>query len=132
MIGTWQNSLTGRRNSFPTNVTRFSRALSKFGVVKIDKVEYRVPQILFYQPGVGTGGFWDRVTGGTYGDTCSMPATWVLVCYVPVCGCKPNEQPSLSLYSAAVLFGLQSFGVVWIAIALFCLVTLLSLRSSLR
>jgi hypothetical protein len=60
-------------------VTRFSRALSKFGVVKIDKVEYRVPQIIFYQPGVGTGGFWDRFTGGTYGDTYSMPATWLLV-----------------------------------------------------
>ncbi|EXJ89722.1 hypothetical protein A1O3_02789 [Capronia epimyces CBS 606.96] len=62
--GTWQNSLSGEAFSYPTNVTRFSRALSQFG----DRDGQKVPQIIYYQPGVGTGNLTDKLTGvGVYG-----------------------------------------------------------------
>jgi Uncharacterized alpha/beta hydrolase domain (DUF2235) len=58
-LGTWQNATSGEASSYPTNVTRFSRALSQFGT----KDGKPVPQILYYQPGVGTG-TGDKYTGG--------------------------------------------------------------------
>ncbi|KAL2441376.1 hypothetical protein ABEF95_014396 [Exophiala dermatitidis] len=61
--GTWQNSVSGEAYSYPTNVTRFSRALSQFG----ERDGQKVPQILYYQPGVGTGALADKIAGGIYG-----------------------------------------------------------------
>ncbi|EXJ95603.1 hypothetical protein A1O1_00725 [Capronia coronata CBS 617.96] len=61
--GTWQNSTSGETGSYPSNVTRFSRALSQIG----DKDGQNVPQMIFYQPGVGTGDKVDKATGGVYG-----------------------------------------------------------------
>ncbi|KAJ9614430.1 hypothetical protein H2200_002566 [Cladophialophora chaetospira] len=59
---TWQNSLSGEAYTYPTNVTCFSRALSQFGI----KDGKAVPQIIYYQPGVGTG-VGDKISGGVYG-----------------------------------------------------------------
>lgn len=70
--GTWQNSVSGERFSYPTNVTRFSRALSQFGV---NEDKQKVPQIIYYQPGVGTRGLTDKFTGGMRG--CSF-----FICFI--------------------------------------------------
>ncbi|KIX03862.1 uncharacterized protein Z518_07415 [Rhinocladiella mackenziei CBS 650.93] len=60
--GTWQNAVNVESYDYPTNVTRFSRALSQFG----ERDGKFVPQIIYYQPGVGTG-VADKITGGVYG-----------------------------------------------------------------
>lgn len=52
--------MSGEAYSYPTNVTRFSRALSQFG----DRDGQKVPQIIYYQPGVGTGALADKLAGG--------------------------------------------------------------------
>ncbi|KAL6244512.1 hypothetical protein RBB50_008754 [Rhinocladiella similis] len=65
--GTWQNILSGSRTAYPTNIARFARALSPVAVVKgEDGKEHEVEQIVYYQPGVGTG-LGDRYRGGAYG-----------------------------------------------------------------
>ncbi|KAJ9654459.1 hypothetical protein H2201_008997 [Coniosporium apollinis] len=71
MAGTWQNALS-EEITFPTNVVRFSRALSPHAIVDVknDKGEIigqeEVEQIVYYQPGVGTGAG-DTWRGGIYG-----------------------------------------------------------------
>lgn len=63
MIGTWQDSL-GEDTSFPTNVIRLARALSPYAIVKDENGEEReVEQVVYYQPGVGTG-VGDKLRGG--------------------------------------------------------------------
>ncbi|KAI9675688.1 MAG: hypothetical protein M1817_001055 [Caeruleum heppii] len=69
--GTWMNSdggyvTTGMfqnpRVQVPSNVTRLCRA------IKADACDAKVPQIVYYQAGVGTGlGLWDKVAGGGTG-----------------------------------------------------------------
>ncbi|KAI1618230.1 hypothetical protein EDD37DRAFT_259442 [Exophiala viscosa] len=65
--GTWQNILSGNKFAYPTNVARLSRAIAPVAVIK-DKEgkEKEVEQIIFYQPGVGTGTN-DKLQGGAYG-----------------------------------------------------------------
>lgn len=58
--GTWQDSTTAQALKYPTNVTRFSRALSPFGTGPNGE---KIQQIIFYQPGVGTG-FGSVLAGG--------------------------------------------------------------------
>jgi len=65
--GTWQNILSGNKNDYPTNVARFSRAISPVGLINDkDGQEREVEQIVYYQPGVGTG-IGDKYRGGAYG-----------------------------------------------------------------
>ncbi|KAF7596932.1 hypothetical protein BBP40_011978 [Aspergillus hancockii] len=64
--GTWENSTA---DSFkpPTNVTRFSRAISREAVIKEDGTDKRISQITYYQKGVGTGLIGDKLGGGAIG-----------------------------------------------------------------
>jgi uncharacterized protein (DUF2235 family) len=57
--GTWQDS-TDTTSTYPSNVTRFARALSKWD---IDDNNEELKQVIYYQKGVGTG-FMDKFTGG--------------------------------------------------------------------
>ncbi|KAL4864169.1 hypothetical protein BDV12DRAFT_201398 [Aspergillus spectabilis] len=63
--GTWQDA-TADSNEVPSNVTRFSRALSRTAVVEENGQQREIPQIVYYQKGVGTG-FGDRYFGGVAG-----------------------------------------------------------------
>lgn len=58
--GTWENSLDD--NGTPlSNVTRISRSLRR-------TCEDGTSQIIYYHPGVGTGGLWlNSITGGAFG-----------------------------------------------------------------
>ncbi|GIJ86611.1 hypothetical protein Asppvi_005501 [Aspergillus pseudoviridinutans] len=64
--GTWQDSLADKAQP-PSNVTRFSRALSRAAVVEGEDGQKReIPQIVYYQKGVGTSlgdKFWGGVAG---------------------------------------------------------------------
>ncbi|KAI9761430.1 MAG: hypothetical protein M1840_001943 [Geoglossum simile] len=80
MVRTWMDSDSGYDSKtgilqVPSNVTRFVRALKAEGVRKepgglgagVGSNEY-IPQIKYYQAGVGTGiGFWDHFVGGGTG-----------------------------------------------------------------
>lgn len=59
--GTWQDSTGANVNEHPTNVTRISRALSPYAIRPDGSL---IPQIIFYQPGVGTS-IGDKLRGGT-------------------------------------------------------------------
>lgn len=63
MLGTWQDS-TSDMNQPPSNVTRLTRVLSREAKVVEDGVEKIVPQVIYYQKGVGTGLFLDQFLGG--------------------------------------------------------------------
>ena len=56
MAGTWQDS-DGGNKEVPTNVTRIARALKKCN-------KDGIPQVVYYQSGVGTGGMVDWLIGG--------------------------------------------------------------------
>ncbi|KAI5858652.1 hypothetical protein BZA05DRAFT_10029 [Tricharina praecox] len=58
--GTWQNSDGGVKED-PTNITRITRALKSVS-------SSGIPQIVYYQSGVGTGGTIDKIIGGGTGD----------------------------------------------------------------
>jgi hypothetical protein len=61
--GTWQDSLADGAQP-PSNLTRFSRALSRLAVVDgEDGQQYEIPQIVYYQKGVGTS-LGDKYWGG--------------------------------------------------------------------
>ncbi|ETI26249.1 hypothetical protein G647_03026 [Cladophialophora carrionii CBS 160.54] len=60
--GTWQSILNVNTPSQPSNVARFARAISPVAIVDGKEVE----QIIYYQPGVGTG-LGDQIRGGVYG-----------------------------------------------------------------
>ncbi|OAP63675.1 hypothetical protein AYL99_02902 [Fonsecaea erecta] len=65
--GTWQSILNVSSPSHPTNIARFARAISPVAVVQDkDGVEREVEQIVYYQPGVGSG-IGDKIRGGVYG-----------------------------------------------------------------
>ncbi|KAL4999473.1 hypothetical protein BDV10DRAFT_200703 [Aspergillus recurvatus] len=63
--GTWQDS-TADESEPPSNVTRLSRALSRTAIVKENGVQREIPQIVYYQKGVGTG-LGDKYFGGVTG-----------------------------------------------------------------
>ncbi|KAL4987963.1 hypothetical protein BDW68DRAFT_100958 [Aspergillus falconensis] len=63
--GTWQDS-TADASEPPSNVTRLSRALSRTAVVEENGVRREIPQIVYYQKGVGTG-LGDKYFGGVTG-----------------------------------------------------------------
>ncbi|CBF73562.1 hypothetical protein AN7939.2 [Aspergillus nidulans FGSC A4] len=63
--GTWQDS-TDDASEPPSNVTRLSRALSRTAIVKENGVLREIPQIVYYQKGVGTG-LGDKYFGGVTG-----------------------------------------------------------------
>lgn len=61
--GTWQDSLADKAQP-PSNLTRFSRALSRLAIVDgEDGQQHEIPQIVYYQKGVGTS-FGDKYWGG--------------------------------------------------------------------
>ncbi|KAF2454178.1 hypothetical protein BDY21DRAFT_354307 [Lineolata rhizophorae] len=62
--GTWQDSTTEDESTYPSNVTRFARTLSKYAFLKETGEE--VEQIVYYQKGIGTGVL-DRYLGGAFG-----------------------------------------------------------------
>jgi len=65
--GSWQSILDVNTPSHPSNVARFARAISPTAIVKDkDNNESEVEQIVYYQPGVGTG-VADKLSGGVYG-----------------------------------------------------------------
>ena len=61
--GTWQASNHGNR-AIPSNVAKINRSIKPFGFVEPydkdqpDKVRQTVPQIVYYDAGVGTGMGW--------------------------------------------------------------------------
>ncbi|KAF1816545.1 hypothetical protein P152DRAFT_371654, partial [Eremomyces bilateralis CBS 781.70] len=61
--GTWQDSTEPSAGEYPSNVTRFARALSKYG---FDESGEELEQIVYYQKGVGTG-LMDSLFGGVLG-----------------------------------------------------------------
>jgi len=63
--GTWEDS-TADNVQPPSNVTRISRALSRYAEVEEDGVKKIIPQIVYYQKGVGTG-IGDKIWGGAAG-----------------------------------------------------------------
>ncbi|KAL5338201.1 hypothetical protein BJX70DRAFT_214411 [Aspergillus crustosus] len=63
--GTWQDA-TADSSEPPSNVTRFSRSLSREAIVEENGVQREVPQIVYYQKGVGTG-LGDKYFGGVTG-----------------------------------------------------------------
>ncbi|KAF4175215.1 hypothetical protein CNMCM8927_007758 [Aspergillus lentulus] len=64
--GTWQDSLADKAQP-PSNLTRFSRALSRLAIVDgEDGQQHEIPQIVYYQKGVGTS-FGDKYWGGVAG-----------------------------------------------------------------
>ncbi|KAL4899918.1 hypothetical protein BDW74DRAFT_105992 [Aspergillus multicolor] len=63
--GTWQDS-TDDASEPPSNVTRLSRALSPSAIVEENRVRREIPQIVYYQKGVGTG-MGDKYFGGVTG-----------------------------------------------------------------
>ncbi|KAF7595507.1 hypothetical protein BBP40_005843 [Aspergillus hancockii] len=76
--GTWFDSTNASAREFPSNVTRFSRALSPYAVEKGEKI----PQIAFYQPGVGTSpGV--KLRGGIYGAglSANIRAAYGFLCH---------------------------------------------------
>lgn len=58
--GTWQDS-DGGVKEVPTNITRITRALKSVS-------SSGIPQIVYYQSGVGTGGKIDKIVGGGTGN----------------------------------------------------------------
>lgn len=59
--GTWENALDDDGGVPPSNVTRLSRALRR-------TCGDGTPQVIYYHPGVGTGGLWlNSITGGAFG-----------------------------------------------------------------
>ncbi|PKX89220.1 T6SS phospholipase effector Tle1-like catalytic domain-containing protein [Aspergillus novofumigatus IBT 16806] len=64
--GTWQDSLADEAQP-PSNLTRFSRALSRLAIVDgEDGQQHEIPQIVYYQKGVGTS-LGDKYWGGVAG-----------------------------------------------------------------
>ncbi|RAH44257.1 T6SS phospholipase effector Tle1-like catalytic domain-containing protein [Aspergillus brunneoviolaceus CBS 621.78] len=63
--GTWQDSTADSADP-PSNVTRLSRTLSQTAIVEENGVRKEVPQIVYYQKGVGTG-LGDKYMGGVTG-----------------------------------------------------------------
>ncbi|KAL4866224.1 hypothetical protein BDV12DRAFT_138295 [Aspergillus spectabilis] len=63
--GTWQDA-TADSSEPPSNVTRFSRSLSREAIVEENGVQREIPQIVYYQKGVGTG-LGDKYFGGVTG-----------------------------------------------------------------
>lgn len=61
--GTWKDSTADTRQP-PSNVTRLTRTLSRVAVVKENGQDKEIPQIIYYQKGVGTG-LADKYFGGT-------------------------------------------------------------------
>lgn len=57
--GTWQDSVNDSTQP-PTNLTRFSRALSRNAVITTNGKKRQIPQIVYYQKGVG-----NNIGGGT-------------------------------------------------------------------
>lgn len=58
--GTWENALGEDSGKPQTNVTRISRAIKQ---VSSDGTS----QIVYYHPGLGTGGKLDSILGGVFG-----------------------------------------------------------------
>ncbi|KAF9885346.1 hypothetical protein FE257_012963 [Aspergillus nanangensis] len=77
--GTWQDSTTDDLKAHPTNVTLISRALSPYGVGEDGSL---IPQIVYYQPGVGTS-LGDKLRGGIYGAGLSahIRAAYGFLCH---------------------------------------------------
>ncbi|KKK22183.1 hypothetical protein AOCH_001495 [Aspergillus ochraceoroseus] len=63
--GTWEDA-TADSDQPPSNVTRISRALSRTAIVEEDGQTREIPQIVYYQKGVGTG-IGDKYFGGVTG-----------------------------------------------------------------
>ncbi|KAL4967118.1 T6SS phospholipase effector Tle1-like catalytic domain-containing protein [Aspergillus stella-maris] len=63
--GTWQDA-TADTSEPPSNVTRISRALSRIAIVEDNGSRREIPQIMYYQKGVGTG-LGDKYFGGVTG-----------------------------------------------------------------
>ncbi len=66
--GTWMNADGDYQT--PSNVTRFARAIPPTGIDKSVTPHQPIPQIIFYQNGIGTGSpsLYDRVIGGATGE----------------------------------------------------------------
>ncbi len=58
--GTWQKLAS----PYPTNVVKLAQAIKSYG-------DDQIPQIVFYNEGLGTGNFFDRIFGGAFGEGIS-------------------------------------------------------------
>ena len=59
--GTWnQPDQRDRDRIVPSNVVKMARAIA-------GKTRKGIPQLVYYDTGVGTGGWWDRIKGGAFG-----------------------------------------------------------------
>ncbi|EXJ87389.1 hypothetical protein A1O3_04348 [Capronia epimyces CBS 606.96] len=66
--GTWQDSDGDYQT--PSNVTRLARAIPPVGTDRRTTPHHAIPQVVFYQNGVGTGSnsLYDKYIGGTTGE----------------------------------------------------------------
>ncbi|KAF8641214.1 hypothetical protein AX17_000848 [Amanita inopinata Kibby_2008] len=81
--GTWQDGLSEYRSKF-TNVLRLSRSIKN----EDDRSGYPIPQIVFYQSGVGTAGnfyshFFDGATGNSLAEKVEEAYAFIAHNYYP-------------------------------------------------
>jgi hypothetical protein len=78
--GTWNTADQQRNGSpCPTNVVKLAYRVAKHDAAG-------APQVIFYDQGVGTGNYADRLTGGAFGDGLEDPARrpgWRAACVAP-------------------------------------------------
>ena len=59
--GTWnQPDQRDRGRIVPSNVVKIARAVT-------GQTTNKIPQLVYYDTGVGTGDWWDRIKGGAFG-----------------------------------------------------------------
>jgi uncharacterized protein (DUF2235 family) len=63
LVGTWEDGNSEEINNPLSNITRIARAIKPHAEVNINGVRTLIPQITYYQKGVGTGVL-DQYLGG--------------------------------------------------------------------
>jgi hypothetical protein len=89
--------------SHPSNVARFARAISPVAIIKdSDGVEREVEQIVYYQPGVGTGAaLADKITGG---KQIPLLSKGVMMSWLTSALQESMEQVSPRMFEVSLMF----------------------------
>lgn len=116
--GTWMNS--DAELQVPSNVTRICRCIKSQGSIPPeDSSNERIPQIIYYQSGVGTvGGAWAHIVGGATGlgkhlmtDAAKLLGTLTLVQAFPNTYGKRIRSFATTTKTAMRYSSLDSLGV---------------------
>jgi Uncharacterized alpha/beta hydrolase domain (DUF2235) len=70
--GTWEDGNSEEINNPLSNITRIARALKPHAEVNVNGVRTLLPQVTFYQKGVGTGVL-DSYIGGAFLIASKLP-----------------------------------------------------------